>query len=82
MIDNVKQKIMEFIISEKNLLPSDIQEDTPLISTGIIDSISTLSLVDFIETTFNIQFEPFEVDQENLNTVQKIADFILRKQMN
>jgi acyl carrier protein len=53
--------------------------DTPLVSSRIMDSISTLQLVDFIEKTFNIEFSHHEVDQDNLDTVNKIYAFIERK---
>lgn len=53
--------------------------DTPLVSSRIMDSISTLQLVDFLEKEFAIEFKPHEVDQDNLNTVKLIADFVSRK---
>ena len=80
MINDIKFKIKEFILEERSLRDLDINDETPLISSGIIDSITTLSLIDFIEKSFNIEFEPYEVDQENLNTINRITDFILEKQ--
>ncbi|TVQ43170.1 MAG: acyl carrier protein [Saprospirales bacterium] len=53
--------------------------DTPLVSSRIMDSISTLQLVDFVEKTFGIEFSHHEVDQDNLDTVNKIYAFIERK---
>ena len=56
-----------------------IQDDTPLLSGGLIDSISALELVDFLEKTFGFEFEPHEVDQDNLDSVSKIMEFVKRK---
>ena len=77
----MKDKILEYI--ESNFLaPGDdpLTMDTPLISSGIIDSISVLQMVDFLEETFQIEFQPHEVDQDNLNTPALILSFIESKQ--
>lgn len=56
-----------------------LNNDTALLSSGIIDSISSLQLVEFIEKTFDLQFEAHEVDQDNLDSLDKIETFILSK---
>jgi acyl carrier protein len=81
VMEDIKTRIRAFILLEKNLPEQELKNDTPLISSGIIDSITTLSLVDFIEQTFGIEFEPYEVDQENLNSIDRIAEFIHKKQV-
>jgi len=76
----IKEEIREYI--KKSIIKDEssvIQNDTPLISGGIIDSISTLKMVDFIEKKYSIEFQPHEVDRENLNSVDLIAQFILSK---
>lgn len=50
-----------------------------LISSGIVDSITTLQLVEFIETEFNIEFDAHEVDRDNLDTLILIENFVERK---
>lgn len=59
--------------------PNTLMLDTPLLSSGILDSISALQLVDFIEETFKIQFEAHDVDQENLNSINSLTKFIMLK---
>ncbi len=54
-------------------------DDTPLISSGLIDSISVLEVVSYLEDTFKFEFDPHEVDQENLNTVDLIFAFVKSK---
>jgi len=76
----IKEEIREYI--KKSIIKDEssvIENDTPLISGGIIDSISTLKMVDFIEKKYSIEFQPHEVDRENLNSVDLIAQFILSK---
>ncbi len=57
-----------------------LTSETPLLTSGILDSISALQMVDFIEERFGIEFEAHEVDQENLNSIETIARFISSKQ--
>jgi acyl carrier protein len=56
-----------------------ISNDTKLISGGIMDSITTLQMVDHLEKTYKIEILPHEVDRDNLDTVELIADFVVSK---
>jgi acyl carrier protein len=77
IVDSVKQFILtEFLQGES---PENLKEDTPLMSSGILDSMSTLKLVEFLERSFDIVFKAYEVDRDNLNDLQKIAAFVEKK---
>jgi len=76
MIDNIIAYIVEKHINDDTV----ITQDTELISSGLIDSINTLALVDYIETKYNIELEAREVNRENLNTPKLIEALILKKQ--
>jgi acyl carrier protein len=56
--------------------PSKLTPTTPLVSTGIIDSLATLKLVSFLEQQFNIQVKAHEADEEHLNTLQTICQLV------
>lgn len=81
MSDDVKQKIKDFIMAQflPGEDPSELTDDTPLISGGILDSIATLQLVMFIEETYRISFEPHEVDKENLDNLNLMARLLQSK---
>ena len=72
----IKEYVLETIVQGDSVV---INNDTPLISSGIIDSISTLTMVEFLEGKYQIEFEPHEVDRENLDSVEMIAAFVLSK---
>lgn len=79
--DQIKDKVTEYIQTEF-LNPEEIAgftTITPLVSSRLLDSISTLQLVDFIEKTFEIEFSHHEVDEDNLDTVDRIYTFIKSK---
>jgi acyl carrier protein len=72
---DVRGKVREFIAREifRGNIDSELTDKTALISGGIMDSISTIQLVDFLEKEYDIQFRPHEVDQDNLDTIELIA---------
>lgn len=56
-----------------------LKDDTALISSRVMDSIVALKLVSHLEEKFGIELEAHEVDQENLDTINRITDFVASK---
>lgn len=81
MTDAFSQTIKDFIIREflPGENPDELTDTTPLVTGGILDSIATLKLVMFIEETYGVQFEPHEVDKENLDTIASIVRLLVSK---
>ncbi|HXG45807.1 MAG TPA: acyl carrier protein [Gemmatimonadales bacterium] len=73
----VKGFILERFLPGEN--PANLTRTTPLITGGILDSLATLELVSFIEQTFGIQLEPYEVDPNRLDTLERIAELVAAK---
>lgn len=74
-------QVRNFIVS--NFLYGDasaLQDDTSFLETGIIDSTGILELIMFIETTFGVKVQPEEILPENLDSLERIAQFLHRKQ--
>ena len=59
--------------------PAELTDRTPLITGGILDSISTLKLVAYLEDCFEVTIEAHEAGVENLDSVSQIARLIARK---
>jgi len=78
MNESIKQSVKEYILNTflPGEDPSELTDDLPLISGGILDSIATLKLIMFIEETFGVTLEAHEADKEHLNTINQIADLI------
>ncbi len=57
----------------------NLQYNTPLLSSGIIDSIGVLELINFIESSFIIEFKPRELDRDRLETIDRIHEAIKKK---
>ena len=68
----------EIMHNEKQI--SALKNDESLLEKGIIDSVGLLHLLTFIEEQFNIQIPDEEVVPENFETLNRIANFIRKKQ--
>ena len=66
----------EFLLGEN---PDSIGETTPLLSTGILDSISTMKLVSFLEDTYHIEFKPHEISANCLEDIARITKTVAEK---
>jgi acyl carrier protein len=79
---DLKKTILDYVKNE--YLDDDDQDDidysTPLISGGIVDSFSMVSLKVFLETTYNIQIPDSKATPEAFDSVNNIA--ALLKQFN
>jgi acyl carrier protein len=78
---HVQEQIKAYILSEflAGEDPDELKNDTPLITAGLLDSIATLQLVEFLEREFSISIEPHEADKEHLDTIERIAQLVLSK---
>ncbi len=81
-MDTVKQTIRTYILTE--FLPGEsegnLKDDTPLRTSGILDSMSTLNLVTFLEQTFGITIDAHETGVDNFDRIEAIAELVASKQ--
>lgn len=73
----VRQLIFENLLSEASL--EAILDDSHLQESGILDSVSTLSLVSSIEERFCISFMPEELGGDDFSTVMRIEQLVKQK---
>jgi 2-hydroxymuconate-semialdehyde hydrolase len=73
----VKEELIEYIKKEFVEDPDEeIEENTPLISSGLIDSLSVVSLVAFIDKKFGVKIPDEKGTVDNFETVNKIIEVI------
>jgi acyl carrier protein len=81
-MDNVREMVRRFILD--NFLPgehaSNLTDSTELKESGILDSMSTLKLVTFLEERYHVEFEADDLEAGNLATVASIAALVTSKQ--
>jgi acyl carrier protein len=78
MESRLKDYISRELVGRPELLP--LKNDTPLLETGILDSLALLRLLVFLEQEFNVQVDDFELIPDNFNTIDAICIYILSHQ--
>ena len=73
----IKGYILDEFLSGED--PDLLTPTTPLVSSGILDSLGMLKLVTFLEQEFDIQVKPHEADEEHLNTLVAISSLVESK---
>ncbi len=79
-MDDVKKMVLDYVIREY-LEDGDDREigyDTPLISGGIVDSFSMVSLKRFLEKKYSIQIPDADATPEAFDTVNSIVALVER----
>ena len=61
--------------------PAGLTNSTPLMTTGILDSIAVLKVVTFLEEKFGIRIEPHEAVVDNLNTLSDMTRLVMSKRV-
>jgi acyl carrier protein len=81
-MEKIKGLIHDFILREflPGEDPGELSDETPLITGGVLDSISTLKLVTFLEDHFGIRVEAYEAGVDHLDTINQIAALVASKQ--
>ena len=74
-MSDLKDVILEYVQEEYLEEEDDVEVtyDTPLISGGIVDSFSMVSLKRFLETKYNIQIPDAKATPEAFDTVNSIV---------
>jgi len=80
-MDEIKLAVRDYILHQflPGEDPAELTDATPLITGGVLDSISTLKLVVFLEERFGVTVEAHEAGIDHLDTVGRIAELIARK---
>jgi acyl carrier protein len=81
--EHIKTTIKTFILNEylPGEDPAALTDVTPLMTTGILDSIAVLKVVTFLEKEFSIVLQPHEAVVENLNTLSDMARLVMSKKV-
>ena len=80
-MDQFKDTIREFIVSQ--YLPGEalenLKDDTPLLSSGILDSLAALGLISFIEKQYGVELDVYDTSIEQFDRIEDIARAVDRK---
>ena len=79
-MDDLKQMILDYV--KKEYLEEDddrvINESSPLITGGIVDSFSMVSLKRFLERRYDIKIPDADASPDAFDSVDRIAALVTR----
>jgi acyl carrier protein len=77
--DQIAERIAQFI--KVNFLAGDpqgeLQDNTPLLEWGVLNSLNTVRLVTFIRNGLGVKIPPLEINGSNFKDVSSIAKMVV-----
>ena len=80
MMDPMTRAVLDYVADEYLDDEDDVElgPDTPLISSGIVDSFSMVSLKMFLERRYGVQLPDDEATPEAFDTVSSVVALVRR----
>ena len=78
-IEQIKIKVKEFILQQTFADNSKILNESLVFKNGYLDSMGFVSLIVYLESEFNIITQDRDLIEENFESINAIADFVVRK---
>ena len=75
-LEKMKEVILEYVIEEYAEDDEDVSYDTPLITGGLVDSFSMVSLKRFLEVKYKISIPDERATPEAFDNINKITDLV------
>jgi acyl carrier protein len=83
MTNDIREQVRGFILRTQlpGESPENLRDTTPLITSGILDSLAVLSLAEFLTQTFGVELDVYDTSVEHFDTIDRIARTVGRRQV-
>jgi acyl carrier protein len=80
-MNDLKETIRQFILSSylADEPSHSLRNDTPLQTSGILDSLAVLQVAAFLEARFGVELDVYDTGIERFNRVDDIAACVAKK---
>ena len=68
--------ILEFLEDDLGIDTEDIETQTLLFSSGIIDSFALVTLMTFLESAGNFRIAPADVNLDNMDSIDRMLLYV------
>ena len=69
------EHLKAFLNEELGIDVSDVASESPLFSSGLIDSFSLVTLLSYVEETCGFRVGPMDVSLENFDSIDRIVAY-------
>ncbi len=77
--EEIKPKIKSYVQEAAFTNPDKIEETTLIFKEGILDSMGLITLITYLEETFNFQIKETDLEEENFESIQAMANFVMSR---
>lgn len=74
-----RDALIDFFRKKMRVDVSSLTDDSPLFSSGLVDSFGMVELITFLESAAGIRIDAMDVAMENIDTIRSIMAFIEEK---
>jgi acyl carrier protein len=80
-MNDARETIHQYIWTNhiQGKLSINLDDTTRLRTSGLMDSLSTVGLISFIEKEFDVEFSALELTVDNFDTIKQIVALVARK---
>lgn len=75
--EGVRSALLRTVLANED--PAFLNDTTPLLTGGLLDSVRTVTLIGELERTFGVSFEAHEMSVDYLDSIEVIARTIAGK---
>jgi acyl carrier protein len=76
--DELESSILSFLRQELRIW-ENVERDTELVSTGIVDSAGLVQLATHLERTLDLSIPDHEINVDNFDSIAMILEYVERK---
>ena len=82
VMNDIESVVRDFVVKNylQGELPENLRDDTPLVTSGILDSLAILGLIGFLEERFSIELDVYDTSIERFDRIAEIAATIRARQ--
>lgn len=77
--DTIREKIRGYVLETTYASPEQVKDESLIFSDGIFDSMGFVLLINFIEETFHIKAKDSELLEDNFESINAMAEFVMSK---
>jgi acyl carrier protein len=80
-MEDVRETIRHFILATylPGESPENLRDDTPLLTSGILDSLAALTVAGFLEKRYGVELDVYDTSVERFDRIADIAASVERK---
>ena len=73
------EDLLKYMEDELGIETNDVNGDTPLFGTGLMDSFSLVQMLTFIETRCEIRVNAVDVTPDNMDSINRILRYVEKR---